>query len=890
MLAFASGSSIEIPSSSIMAARNFQLCLCIFFISLAFPLSSHAIPSKPNAEKPSSFDFIKHLEGCHKGETVEGLQQLKKYLDKFGYLNYNHSQNQSHANDDDFDDLLEAAGNPKWPASQTHLTFGFLPETKQDARNAVARAFDKWSSATQFTFSQSQDFGSANLKIGFHRRDHGDGHPFDGPLGILAKAWPPTDGRFHYNADERWSAGPTPGAFELKTVALHEIGHLLGLGHSSVLDAIIHHGYDRRAMPNPILCVTVMPFSLRVIIRASGMKHTSYRGIRRIMETVIALCSVAGGILKLLLMFLFIEELKAFYKKRVQKDNKIVADLEQALLILTNDTARLEKVRDEKKKEMLRKRKETDKLRAHGAALEELKALSAEKVYTNKEVLAKLKELKLVEYLGGFVAQSKVDPDFFSFYDFMSVIKEIGYSQADNISVFYRLPNTNMNNGLVALTSHDEMLNMFATHSPGMKYFSIDMYVDCPNVVDSEDEEVIGRDTNTVDQGCLTELGFDLQVQEGKGGVDLGVEGRHEIVDLEVEGVVQGVDPNETDHMEFQMDDDDDSSDIEWLPYDDSSTSTGSFSGVEESSDEEEEDNIPLVGLGKNLGQNISDEEDDLSSDSDDNNLECEVAMETTMVGGHEIEVAEEARANSGRGSGRGGRGRKTGRGGKSARGGKTGTGSGTMVVGGTGRGGDPASKYGIIAPRGRGRGRGGTTAPLPGIVIRETNPNTRVDIGTDKGVNCGKGKQPIVCRGKAPTTRFGGAPRVGLPAPQGWRRSTRMGNAIFGLNQKLHLQHHVPCYAAVLLPCYAAVLLVVMDWTALLWTGCLFYLCSALLYKEWIAVLPITGFDENFNKLIMTMGSSNDKVCSYQLLLDIDAGSPGLFSCAIKYFLFQIT
>ncbi|KAG5560861.1 hypothetical protein RHGRI_004021 [Rhododendron griersonianum] len=43
-------------------------------------------------------------------------------------------------------------------------------------------------------------------------------------------------------------------------------------------------------------------------------------------------------------------ELKAFYKKRVQKDNKIVADLEQALLILTNDTARLEKERDEKKK------------------------------------------------------------------------------------------------------------------------------------------------------------------------------------------------------------------------------------------------------------------------------------------------------------------------------------------------------------------------------------------------------------------------------------------------------------------------------------------------------------------------------------------------------------
>ncbi|XP_058219477.1 uncharacterized protein LOC131330023 isoform X2 [Rhododendron vialii] len=161
---------------------------------------------------------------------------------------------------------------------------------------------------------------------------------------------------------------------------------------------------------------------------------------------------------------------------------------------------------------------------------------------------------------------------------------------------------------------------------------------------------------------------------------------------------------------------------------------------------------------------------------------ECEVAVETTVIGGHEIEVPEETRANSGRGGGRGGRGSrgKIARGGKSARGGKTTRGSGAMVVGGTGRGGDPASKHGTIAPRGKGRGRGGTSAPLHGVMIRETNPNTRTHVGRDKGVNCGKGKQPIVYRGKSPTTRFGGAPMVGLPPPQGWRRSTRMGNALF--------------------------------------------------------------------------------------------------------------
>ncbi|XP_058222904.1 uncharacterized protein LOC131332622 [Rhododendron vialii] len=85
---------------------------------------------------------------------------------------------------------------------------------------------------------------------------------------------------------------------------------------------------------------------------------------------------------------------------------------------------------------------------------------------------------------------------------------------------------------------------------------------------------------------------------------------------------------------------------------------------------------------------------------------------------------------------------------------------------------------------RGGGRGRSGTTGVLPGVVITERNPNIGVDLGTNKGAKSGKGKEPIVGKVKIPMTRFGGAesiaPRVGLPIPQGWRRSTRIGNAFF--------------------------------------------------------------------------------------------------------------
>ncbi|KAG5522560.1 hypothetical protein RHGRI_034647 [Rhododendron griersonianum] len=121
------------------------------------------------------------------------------------------------------------------------------------------------------------------------------------------------------------------------------------------------------------------------------------------------------------------------------------------------------------------------------------------------------------EYKDGVTAEIKVDPDSYTFYEFMDVIKEIGYTvQEDNISVYYTLP-PDINNGLVALRNHDDMFDMFATHLlNGIKYFSIDIYVDCPNVIDSEDEELIGG----VNQGCITKLRGDQQVGEGQRGGD----------------------------------------------------------------------------------------------------------------------------------------------------------------------------------------------------------------------------------------------------------------------------------------------------------------------------------------------------------------------------------
>ena len=40
-----------------------------------------------------------------------------------------------------------------------------------------------------------------------------------------------------FNRDYQWSVGAQPGRFDIATVNLHEVGHVLGLGHTTASTA-----------------------------------------------------------------------------------------------------------------------------------------------------------------------------------------------------------------------------------------------------------------------------------------------------------------------------------------------------------------------------------------------------------------------------------------------------------------------------------------------------------------------------------------------------------------------------------------------------------------------------------------------------------------------------
>ncbi|KAI3700804.1 hypothetical protein L2E82_45442 [Cichorium intybus] len=282
-----------------MASKLFLTFSCILFLaSFMLPVLSHLQDPhlRPNTLSGNG-GSLKAMQGCRKGDKVNGIRDLKLYLAHFGYLNYKKNPSATDLEENHFDEELEVAvksyqvyyhlnatgildeptvsqiamprcgcldkvthghthnsihtvsryaflpGTPRWNKGQ--LTYGFGPLFPARFIPPVDRAFGRWDAASQyFTFSRATSYQVADLKVTFQRVDHRDGSPFNGSGGVLAHAFSPPDGRVHFDADERWAIGAVPNAFDMESVAIHEIGHLLGLGHSQFQSAIMWSSFS----------------------------------------------------------------------------------------------------------------------------------------------------------------------------------------------------------------------------------------------------------------------------------------------------------------------------------------------------------------------------------------------------------------------------------------------------------------------------------------------------------------------------------------------------------------------------------------------------------------------------------------------------------------------
>jgi hypothetical protein len=234
-------------------------------------------------ETVKPFPKVAAAEPSKKGERKGGVEDVQNYLRRFGYLQsgkYNVGEVDDETSKalgtyqelnrlpttEEFDestksemtkhrcampDLVDGVrAVTRCPWNKRELTYAFKNGTSDitgaGAFQAVRDAFRTWANVVPLTFTEVGANDNPDIDIDWRDANDPD---VDMRGGTLAHAdFPPGCGvitdtlplPLHFDDSEHvWSIGAVNNAFDVRTIALHEIGHCLGLMHSTIGEAVM---------------------------------------------------------------------------------------------------------------------------------------------------------------------------------------------------------------------------------------------------------------------------------------------------------------------------------------------------------------------------------------------------------------------------------------------------------------------------------------------------------------------------------------------------------------------------------------------------------------------------------------------------------------------------